>query len=415
MSREIPVFFSRLIGNILKRLMKPSSNSLHLIKKINRVKLLNLLRQKSPLSRTQLAIFSHLDNKTITNIIGELLKESLVKPIGFQASSGGRRGELLDINEDYAHIIGIDLGASHILGVLVNLKAKIIKKEKLEILPRKEGKNKIIKKVLKLCHNLLKTESPDKQIKGIGFVLPGILDREKGISKFSVNLMAWEKVPIKKILEKEFSLPVFLEESSRAMALAENWFGAGRNVDNFISLDLGIGIGMGIILGGKLYYGKTESAGEIGHTTVEEKGRRCHCGKYGCLETIASGLAIAQEAREQTHLNPPPITAQTVADAAKNNDKFSLEILAKAGKNLGIAVSNIINLFNPELLIIGGGLANSGKPLLVPMKEAIKKYTLPTLVQPTRIVVSKLGEESAALGAATLFLKGIFELEETKQ
>ncbi len=392
------------------------------IKELNLSRVLNLLRQKRGLSRIELSSKTHLDAKTITNAANALLRKGLIRSRGFCPSKGGRPRERLELNPDYGYSIGIDLGASHLSGIITDFQASILFQHELELRYNRNRDN-IISGIKGLIAQLIeKAGVKKKDILGIGFVVPGIIDRKRGVCRYAANIKGWRDVPIRKILERSFSVPVYLEDCSGAMALAERWFGVCRKKDNFVFLDLGIGIGCGIVSQGRLHYGATHSAGEIGHTIVEIEGRRCRCGNRGCLETVASGAEIARAVTsalragkasviaEMVDGHLSGVTAKTVSDAAKTGDKLAVETLKKAGEYLGVAVANLINILNPSTLVIGGRLSGAGEPLLSPMREYVKRYALPPSAEAVEILQSALGENAGSLGAVTLVLDRIFKV-----
>lgn len=391
------------------------------LKELNESRVLNLLRENKFLSRIELSRNTHLDAKTITNVVNVLLKNGLIKSRGFSSSDGGRPREKLGLNSDYGYIVGIDLGASHLTGIITDFQAFILSRHESEI-RYGESKNNVIDRIKGLIVQLMKDAGVDKRkILGIGFVVPGIIDQEKGICSYAVNIRGWQNVPIQRILEKKFSIPAYLEDCSRAMALAERWFGIGTEKDNFIFLDLGIGIGCGIISQGKLHYGATLSSGEVGHTIVNIAGRKCRCGKRGCLETVASGAAIPRIVRAELRAGKRStisdmvngrfsrITARTVSEAAKEGDRLAKGILKDAGQYLGIAIANLINILNPSTIIIGGRLAKAGEPLLGPMRKSIKRYAVRPSAEIVKISLSELGDDAGSLGAITLVLSRVFK------
>ncbi len=401
--------------------MKAIPGNQRYLKELNQSRILNLLREEGHLSRIELSHRTQLDAKTITNVVNTLLEKRLIRSGGFGASRGGRPREMLELNPGYGYSIGIDLGASQLSGILTDFQVSILSRGRLGIGYNRD-KDNIIEKIKGLIVRLIKDSGIKKEkILGIGFVVPGIIDQEKRVCRYAVNIKGWRDVPVCRILEEQFSLPTSLEESSRAMAWAERCFGRGRKKDNFIFLDLGIGIGCGIISQGRLHYGATLSAGEIGHTIVELKGRRCRCGNRGCLETVASGAAIPQIVNSALKKGKKSIigamvkgrlskiTARTVAEAAKGGDELAIDTLKKAGQYLGVAVANLINILNPSTIIVGGGLAEAGESLLGPMKESIKRYAVRPSAEVVEIFLSGLGEDAGSLGAVTLVLNKILK------
>ena len=228
------------------------------------------------------------------------------------------------------------------------------------------------------------------------------------------NIPDWKSVPIVNILNKRFGTAVYLQDCSRSMALAELWYGQGKDVDDFLLLDIGQGIGLGIVINRTLFEGAGMKSGEIGHLLVDPEGRRCTCGKRGCLESVSSGMAITaimqEKLRQGTeskvldliHHRIDDLTVVDIVDAADMNDAPSIEVLRNAGEKLGKAISYIINLFNPELIIIGGQLSKAGSHLIKPLMRIAEEHSIPNLYNDVSIRLSQLGSHSASLGAATM-------------
>ncbi|OIN97753.1 hypothetical protein AUJ66_02315 [Candidatus Desantisbacteria bacterium CG1_02_38_46] len=419
------------------------SRSHFIMKKENELKLLNALRIKQFFSQEELAHKINLDTKTIRNVLFSLLKRKLVIVAGFYPSSGGRRAKKIQLNPDNLYI-GIDFGVTHVSGVLTNAWGNILYSQDIKI-EKNEASNSIINKIISTIKTLIESAQnknlfenlvfrnktsgvgqnknlfenlvfrnktsgvgQNKNILGIGIGVPGLIDRKKEISLYAVYLPQWKNVSVVKILKDKFGLPVFIDDCSRIGAIAEKLFGLAREDDDFVFLDLGIGIGCVFFNRGVLQTGATDSAGQIGHTIVKPGGKLCICGRKGCLESILSGESIPKEYRSKSK-NIEVETCKEVAELAKSGDRLAIKIINNAGKYLGIAVSNLINLLNPEKIILGGGLIKIGDLLLEPMKETIKEYAYPELLKPVEIKISNLNDNAGALGAAVLAMDKIFK------
>jgi glucokinase-like ROK family protein len=400
----------------MKKERSNQGGSQNLLKRLNRAKILGLLRSHGSLSRTELASLSGLDNKTITNIVNHFTETHVVVSAGQMKSSSGRRKEHLKINTDYSYAVGIDIGASHITVTLLNLEGRPAAEKHHSYRFGLSGKI-ILEKLLSLTRALLdEAKLGPGRILGIGFTAPGFFDKERGIWKTAVNITGWESLPIRDLLSRHFGADVYLQDCSRSMALAEMWYGEGKNLDDFILLDLGQGIGLGIVIGGSLYEGAGLKSGEIGHLVVDPDGRMCTCGNRGCLESIASGTAIASLVQEEigkgtrskvvdlvnNHIDE--ITAADVVEAANLRDPLAVDVLGEAGRMIGKALSYAITLFNPESVIIGGQLSKAGPALLDPLLDSARRFTLPQLFGDLSIKLSGLGFLSASIGAATIVI-----------
>jgi glucokinase len=250
------------------------------------------------------------------------------------------------------------------------------------------------------------------KIRGLGVCVPGFLRREEQTVVRSVNISGFQEFSIAKAFG-EIDLPLILEESSRSMALAEKWFGARESDRNLICMDLGYGIGMGIIHRGVLYRGANEAGGEIGHTVVDASGPVCHCGKRGCLEAVASGKALGEVAAG-LRIGGRQAGARGAAalhEAALGGNRPARQALQRAGQYIGIAVANIINLFDPGLVVLNGGLVKAGDVLIGRLKETVEQHRLKGAGRACRIEISALGGFAAAMGAAMLPLRTYFEFD----
>jgi N-acetylglucosamine repressor len=384
------------------------------LKQINTVRLLNHLRVNGPSSRAQLARATGLDAKTITNLSNRLLKDELVQCGETVTSGRGRPAERLGINPDAALAVGVDIGASQITIVLSDLAGNIRGRFKEEFRAPK-GKAALIRRASTAVHTRIDALAPALKcaVRGVGVAVPGMLDRAKGVVVHSVNIPGFQDVPIVDMLHSEFGLPVELEESSRAMAVAEIWFATREERRNFACVDLGYGIGMAMVSDGMLYRGANELAGEIGHTVVVSDGKECQCGRVGCLETVASGRAIGEMASRLPlkTLGIKAAGAQAVCQAADAGNPEAIKVLRKAGEYIGVAVANMINLFDPGRVILNGGLVNAGELLIDPLRIAVREHTISPLDTTCPVEVSPLGEYAGAMGAAMLPLRAFFEFD----
>ncbi len=289
-------------------------------------------------------------------------------------------------------IIGIDLGGTKIAGVLATPSGKVLMDVNIPT-EAKKGKKKVIENIKKTIHTLI--QSKKVKIKAIGIGAPGPILYEKGIVVEAPNLPGWKRVHLKEILEKEFKVPVFVDNDANCAALAEAWFGAGKFVKHFIYMTVSTGIGGGIIINKRLYRGAIGSAGEFGHMVIDSKGYRCGCGIIGHLEALASGTTI----RKITGMD-----AISVELAARQGDKKALRAIQEIAHYLAIGIANLVNAFNPEMVIIGGGLSNMRELLFKPIRRDFKKYALTLPAKSVKIVRAKLKTQAGVLGAVALCL-----------
>lgn len=291
------------------------------------------------------------------------------------------------------YVIGIDLGGTKIAAGIIDLKnGKILIDVNIPTEAQK-GRKAVIDKIKKSIYALI--QSSKIKITAIGIGIPGPILYKKGIVINPPNLPGWKHVNLKNILEKEFKLPIFVDNDANCAALGEAIFGAGKHAKDFIYLTISTGIGGGIIIDRKLYRGKDGSAGEFGHMIIDPKGFKCGCGNYGDFESMASGTSVKTRSNEN---------AMAIHIKAQQQDKYAISVIQDTAKYLGIGLVNIVNIFNPELIVIGGGLSNLGEMLLSPARSYVKKHALSIPKKSAKIVRAKLGATSGVLGAAALCL-----------
>lgn len=320
-----------------------------------------------------------------------------------------------DLEKKYS--IGVDLGGTNIVCAMVNYQGKIVNRLKVPTLAER-GKEATINRIVEVIHENI-TQSINialNDIIGIGIGAPGPLDIKKGIINFAPNLPGWRDVCLKKILEDEFNKQVILENDANAAAWGEKCFGAGLGVDNLVCFTLGTGIGGGIIIDGKIYHGHNCGAGELGHMTVNKDGPRCNCGNYGCLEAYSSATGIKnriknriKEGIKSEFLNFDndgelfeSLRLKSIFEAARKGDRLTSDIVEEAIAYLGIAIANIANILNPEMVVLVGGITNEGSKLLIPLRKEAKKRAFYSNYKSLRIVIGKLAGNAGVLGAAAL-------------
>lgn len=389
----------------------------------HRAVFLNLIRKRGPISRTDIYNATKIRITTVTDVVKELIDNGMVIEVGSAASTGGRKPILLSINPAAGYIIGLDVRATVIRGVLTDLTSQLLAQHQYIITEQDTGKS-ILEQTKATINNLLDMIPNREKLVGIGLSVAAMIDSNKGVIEFAANIPGWRNLALVKILEQEFQVPVLLESTARAAALGERAFGVGKGFDDLIFYHIGMGIGAGIISQGVLYRGNKESAGEIGHTVIDEFGPPCRCGNFGCLESLASAKAIRDHAvaalDKGIESNIPAlvdndytkITAEMVYLAATKGDKLSRRILQEAGAHLGIGAANLVNILNPALLVIGGGLAKAGDFIMEPLIRTLQERSLAVSLKSVKVVTSELGDNAAPLGATTLVIKRIFAIPE---
>ncbi|BAP84675.1 hypothetical protein LOOC260_100960 [Paucilactobacillus hokkaidonensis JCM 18461] len=261
---------------------------------------------------------------------------------------------------------------------------------------------------------LVQNQIQASTIQAIGIGVPGLLDIDAGVSKFSPNFMNWQDVPIKEIFENQFHVPVFIDNDVRVNLYGEWQFGAGVGQQNLLMVTLGTGLGSGVVMDGRVLYGATASAGELGHMNMYRHGRPCACGSTGCLGRYVSARGIVKTAQEKlasgttsiltdwTHDDPSKITAKMLSQADEQHDQLAHTVWQETGALLGYGLANAINLYNPAMIIIGGGVANAGERLFTPTKQVVQAHGLKIAVAACQIVTAKLGDRAGMVGAAIM-------------
>lgn len=309
-------------------------------------------------------------------------------------------------------LVGVDVGGTSIKMAVINRNGNILHKWSIPT-NKNDGGKYIIKDIVRSLEETLKQHGLKREdLAGIGVGVPGPVNYEEGTISRSVNIGWPEHFPVRKDLERESGLPVFVENDANCAALGEMWKGSGKGARDLIFVTLGTGVGGGVIAGGKLVRGVNGAAGEIGHiTSVPEGGHPCNCGKNGCLETIASARGIVRLAGEKRKifaekgkrtLLPELFTAKDVFDCARSGDSLCLEVTEEMSFHLGLALANLGNALNPEKIIIGGGVSKAGEFLLTKVQTYFEKYAFSPVRLSTRLALASLGNDAGVIGAARL-------------
>jgi predicted NBD/HSP70 family sugar kinase len=371
-----------------------------LIKQINRAKILNAIRLHAPIARAQIAERTKLDRKSLTNFISEFLSEELVEEAGKKEQAMGRPFTMLQFKNDA--VIGIHIAPDRICGIMMDFHGKIVSSHEVEY-PLYAERKKILALAKKIYFSL--KNGTDRRIYGVGICVPGVLETDTGTIKASVNMPDIEGANLREEFSKFITEPLLFEDASRSKALAEKWFGLGKNYSEFVCVDLNIGVGMGIINNRFLYKGAGDYAGEIGHIVIERNGRKCRCGNTGCMETYLSRKVLMEEINST--LNENYLRFDDVPEEA---DKKLEKHLKEAGFKLGVALGAVVNILSPKVIILNGPLVARFKHILLPSTEAgIKQNCISEPFKRTKLLASNL-DNSPSLGAASIALSTIFEV-----
>jgi len=321
-------------------------------------------------------------------------------------------------------IIGVDLGGTQIRAALADAEGQIVRRTSCLTLAE-EGLEPVIGRIKSAIYEVMGSTGR-REVQGIGVAAPGPLDPWKGVIIECPNLPGWENVPLKDLLEEEFGLPVVVGNDANSAALAEQRFGAGQGIADLIYITVSTGIGGGIIVDNKLLLGAQGFAAEVGHQTLEAHGPRCNCGNVGCLEVLAAGPAIARSARELiktgvvTRITDlvgddlDKVTAKVVNQAAQAGDPVAIELFRQAGFYIGVGIVNLLHLFNPSLIVIGGSVAKAGELLFEPIRATVRERTMASYYwENTPIVPAALGDDVGLLGAVALLERGVARVDIT--
>ncbi len=320
-----------------------------------------------------------------------------------------RNKETIMIKTSNNHVLAADVGGTNTRMAVVNENGDILTLLK-KATHCKEGKDEMVRFLVSFARETIeKSRLPKEKIDGMGIGFPGPLNVETGTIFNPPNLNGWDSVPLKDILEKELKVPVAIENDANAAALGEWWKGVGPETGSLFCITLGTGVGGGIVLDGKIWHGATSIAGEIGHTTVIRDGIKCTCGNIGCLERYACSGGILKRINDALlkgrENGPQPLMdLKQVDQMVMQGNEIVINVIRETGVILGIAIANIANLLDPEIVVLFGGVTNLGEHLIIPLKEEVKRRAFKQTTKSLRIEFSQLGDNSGILGAAKNFL-----------
>lgn len=377
------------------------------LKQRNKNTVLRLLLEHSAMTKTDIASRSQLTFATVSNLVTEMRMEDLIVEMGYADSKGGRKPILYAANPNAFYFVGVDLQVEKIVIAIIDFKGSLVHSDTVSY-EVEEGPFTAIKTIRALVdESLLTSNVPFSRVRGIGVSAPGPIDNKHGIIVSPPNMPGWRNVPLRDMLEDEFHVPCYLEKDANAAAFGEFRYGAGRDVNDLIYIMVDVGIGAGIVLRNEIYRGFLNGAGEIGHTSIDVDGPLCNCGKQGCLEAVASGLAIEKAVSKVTGER---IHVEKLVSSEFSNYPSLTENLSKAGQYLGVAIANICNTLNPPLVILGGQVVDGSDIYFEQARENARHRILPDFAQRIQITRAKLGQLSAAVGAATIVFQEMFIL-----
>lgn len=397
--------------------MRGNSSQLQL-KNLNRRCVLNFMRSNENVTKAGMANVTGLTFMAIKKIIAELESLSLIRDDRYETGKGaGRRALSYTINEKYGYVIGLHINRFVTRAAVMDLKGQLISLVKQDMENKLEDQSKLMEMIFYLIEEAVRQSGADPgKIIGIGAGVPGPVDMKNGVVLSPPNFPALSYLPLGDILKQKFRYPVLLQKDTNAMAMGEYWNGAGRGVSNLVYIDLDMGIGSGIVLDGKIHCGASQTAGELGHITVEPEGELCSCGNRGCLEVLSSCPAIVRQFKEKLKDQPghplfgklPGITVKDVLRAGEANDVLALSILNRAAFYTGTAVSSLVNLLDPQMIVMGGILIEENSRYGETIKNIVAQRKIKS-ARNNEIVVSSLKDRAGVIGAGEVVIDNFFQ------
>jgi predicted NBD/HSP70 family sugar kinase len=377
-----------------------------LLRDLNVSLIIELVRRADSISRADLARQSLLSAPTVSTIVDKLLARGILIEVSTAPSSGGRPPVLLSVDPKAGYVIGIKLRGDGLTTVVCDLAAQIVATQELHVPLVGDPVAAIHAVEVEVRRALRIAKVPRSKVLGVGIGLSGIIETSSGTCNFS-HLLQWRDVELAEPLRRRLDMPVWVDNDVNTLAVAEKWAGDAHDARDFVTLTVGRGIGLGIVIDRSLYRGANGATGEFGHMIVEPGGSKCECGRFGCLEAMVGEDALRRRVGERhgRELSRDELIALVVA-----GDEATLEVIESAGRKLGLAVANMITLLNPEMLIICGEGTELGWHFLDPIVTAVREQTFADLGRRLEIKVQRWGDDAWAVGAATLVLRESFSL-----
>ncbi len=383
----------------------PKANR-ELMRDLNTNLVVNLVKSMGPISRADLARESKLSPAAVSGIVARLMRTGILSEIAGRSSRIGRPPILLRLNERAAYVVGIKLTEYGLTTVVTNLAAEVIHSavSNTRLVGDPNAAMSAVEIAVKAA--LAASGVKRKEVLGIGIGLAGIVDAAEGVCRVS-HILQWRDVALSEPLRRKLQIPVWVDNDVNTLAVAEKWFGAGTGLRHFLTATVGRGIGLGIVANGEIYRGAFGGAGEFGHTIVVPGGPLCQCGREGCLEALVSEPAL----RRRTSIAlGRPVSSEELINLAASGDHVVAQVLSEAGRQLGLALANLVTLLNPERLIVSGEGTRLGPLFFDPMRQAIRETAFAGLGASLDVVVQRWGDDAWAIGAATLVLRELFGL-----
>ena len=385
--------------------MAGRTGSLETLRRLNRLRVIDALRDEGLISRAEIARRTGLSRSTVSSLVSELQADGLVverpEPAAAHGDQGGRPPILLSFDASAGVAVGIDFDHHHVRVAVSDLSSRILA-EREQQLDTDHAAHEGLDAAAALVSELLEEAGVDEaRVIGAGMCLPGPMHRPTGVVGSTAILPGWVGVAAAEEMHRRLDLPILVDNDANLAALAEAAFGAGRDAKDLVYLMISSGIGAGLVLNGRLYRGAEGLAGELGHVLVDADGPVCRCGNRGCLETVAGTDALADLLRRS---HGDGLDGRAIVRLAREGDLGCRRVIADAGRAIGKAAATLVNVLNPELLIVGGDLADAGELLLGGVRESLERSALPTAVQAAAVVAGSLGDRAEVLGAIALVL-----------
>jgi N-acetylglucosamine repressor len=391
------------------------------LKNFNLDKTLQLIKDQGPISRASIAKITGMSRSTSSLIVDHLIKSGLVVETGKDASTGGRKPILVRLNHEAGLAIGVKIEQEQVIAAIVDLRGEALDSLAEEV-PAKGRPSSYITALTSVIRRLVMKEKAgeNRRILGIGIGMSGLVDSEAGVSLDS-SIINWKNMNLREALGGEFGLPVYVENDVNTFAIGEKWLGIGRDMENFLCVTIGRGIGAGVVIGGALYRGNHHGAGEFGHMKVSDApdAPLCSCGRRGCIEAFASNPAIlefvrgrlrAGDAGALSRTDPADLTMERILQAAREGDALALRAYARAGRYLGYGVANLINLLDPEAIIVSGEGTTAGIYILPEMETAIAENAVYGLDRNVKRIPLYFEDNMWVRGVATLVVREVFRI-----
>jgi predicted NBD/HSP70 family sugar kinase len=387
---------------------KKGEGTLRWLRDRNRERVVAVLRERGRISQADIARVTGLSRTTVHTLVSELKDSGVLHEVemGVPDSRGGRPAVLLRLRDSSLAAVGIDFGHSHVGVAVADIGHNVLAERRCDLDVSHDARAALDAAARMVDEVLAEAQVERKSVIGAGIGIPGPVDRTRGTAGSATILPGWIGVRIVDEMHDRLGVPVEIENDANLGALAELTWGAGRECSNFVYIKVATGIGAGLVIDGKLLRGATGTAGEIGHTTIDESGALCYCGNRGCLETVASGPAIIQLVGPLTGEVP---TLARIVELAVAGELRCHRAISDAGHEIGVAIASLSNLINPERVIVGGLLSRTGEVLLHPMRESIRRHAVQAAAEKLDVVPALFVERAELLGSLALALQGSSE------